>query len=216
MTRRLAPLAAAMVLWALPAAALDISPETYGHCLGAPACRIGAAWIVAEPSDDDARLAEQLDQERGAMAGLGVAHNAGNGFNNPEIQGAVAPGDRAHTGERLVVAFDTPHRVTTITLAHLFNPETVPGDAAEEALVEGFSNGESLGVISVASLSRTTTRLTGPVGQMTEVSPEAGAIMLIGPFVGAPVDRLVFRARGVEAGDTSDYSVARITALPLD
>jgi hypothetical protein len=44
-------------------------------------------------------------------------------------------------------------------------------------------------------------------------SARAGAFVLLDPFAG-PVDRLVFRATGVGAGDTADYSIVAIGAVP--
>lgn len=209
-------LLAALTSW--PATAIDISPLTYGPCLGMPACRIGQAELIAEPREDDARLAEQIDRSRGSVAGLGVAHDGGNGFNNPEIQGALREAGREagsrHGGERLVVIFDAPHVVTSVIVAHLFNPDTVPGDAAEVALMAGFRDGRSLGVVRLASRPGGQWAVSGPVNAVVGIAPQAGAAMLMGPFHGAPIDRLVFSAPAVDGQDSSDYSLARITGHP--
>lgn len=206
-------LAAALALLASPAGAADISPDTYRPCLGQPRCTIGAATLRAEAAGP-AVFAEQIDSARGSVPGLGVMHDPGNGFNEPELQGPVGAGADRRGGERIVVDFAPPQVVAVIVVAHLFNPDDVPGDAAEEALIEGFAGGQSLGLIALASLSATTMRLRGPVGEMNAVNAEAGETMLIAPFLGQAVDRIVFSSAPVAAGDTSDYSVHRLIARP--
>ncbi len=193
---------------ATPAAGFEIGPESYRICLGRTDCDLGAARLRALGDDPGrpARFTEQDDPARGGVRGLGVAHAPGNGFNDPELQGPVAGG----SGERIEVSYPAPQRVRAITIAHLFNPEHIDADPTEEAIIEGFLGAEPVGTIVVTSLTDRSVQLIGPGGQVHRSSTEAGVIDLAAPFAGVAVDRLVFSAPGVPAGDSSDYSIARI------
>ncbi len=204
--------AAAVLGVAATAAAFEIRPEVYKTCLGLAECDLGAARLVARGGDAGrpAVLAEQDDPARGGVRGLGVAHAPGNGFNDPELQGPVAGAG----AERIEVVYARPQRVRAITVAHLFNPQHIGDDPTEEAVIEAFLDGETVGTVVLTSLDDRTVSALGPVGTVDRRSTEAGVIDLEDPFADAIVDRLVFSAPGVPAGDSSDYSIARIATEP--
>lgn len=192
-----------------PAAGFVIEPGTYAPCLGQSRCTLGAATLIAQPTG--AVLAQQIDTARGSVRGLGIAHDAGNGFNEPELQGAVAGAG----GERLEILFDAPHRIDVIILAHLFGPDRIAADPEEQAVLEAFGASGSLGRITVTSRADGTIAASGPVAGAQRVSAEAGVTYLKEPFLAAEISRLVFSSAAVESGDSSDYSISRIDLAPV-
>ena len=191
---------------------LGLEAMREAECPGVRQCIVDGAEITAGPGED-ARLVEQ--SYRGII-GLGVALTDTEAPRDREIQGPIAEGDVP--GERLTVAFDAPRRIDRIAITHLFNPG-VPGDPQEEALIEGHLAGESLGTLSIRSLSDEAGGFdVGDLGLVATVlreSPEAGTYVIVEPF-GGEVDRLVFRAGRVESGDTSDYSLMGIVSRPAE
>ncbi|GMG84906.1 hypothetical protein LNKW23_41220 [Paralimibaculum aggregatum] len=209
----IAGLVAAAALAALPAQAFVIDPRTYGPCLGAARCSIGPAVLSAMP--EGASFAQQIDAARGNVRGLGIAHDPGNGFNEAELQGPVGEGAEQRGGEGIRIDFAVPQRIGSVILAHLFHPGSVAGDATERAIIRGYSGETALGTISVSSREDGSIAASGPLEQAQLVSAEAGVIYLKHPFPGAALTRIEFTAAAVAAGDTSDYSLARIDGARL-
>jgi hypothetical protein len=192
------------------ALATEIGPANWSACLGRPACGIGEARLVAGGAGGAARFAEQADPDRGAVPGLGVQADPGNGFNDPELQGPVSGAG----GETIAVEWRRPQRILAITIAHLFNPEHISDDPAERAVIEARAGGERLAVLELTSVDDSTVRLAGAGGGTKRLSLEAGVVLVMDPFDGRAVDRLVFSAPPVPSGDTSDYSIASIRSEP--
>lgn len=203
--------AAALAL-AAEAGAVELGPDAWQGCLGRASCTLGA--VTLEAGGAGATLAEQIDRARGGVAGLGVARDPGNGFNEAEIQGPV--GALGTAGETLTVRFDRPHRIGLIDVAHLFSPAQIPADPAETAVIEGFAGGRALGAVRLTHAGAAAIRLEGPAAGHAVLMPEAGLIRILAPFGAEAPDRLVFSAPAVAEGDTADYSLARIEAEPAD
>lgn len=214
---RIGPFAAwivgpAALALAAGACAFELGPEAWQGCLGRPVCEIGAVRI--EAGGAGALLAEQIDRARGGVAGLGVARDPGNGFNDAELQGPVAALGTA--GETITVRFARPHRIRSIDIAHLFSPAQIPADPPETAVIEGFAGDRRLGTLRLVHLGAARSGLEGPAAGHTALLPEAGLFRILEPFAGAAPDRLVFSAPPVPEGDSADYSVAGIAAEPAD
>ena len=188
--------------------AREITPESAAGCFGRSVCEVAGIRLAAFGGDNrPARLVLQVDAERGG-AGIGVDHDPGNGFNDAEIQGSVGGAG----GEALEVRFPGQRRVEAIAFAHLFNPDLIPDDPVETAVVVAYAGGEAIARIAVTS-----------VGEGFEIDGDAalahdpgapGVVRVLEPFGALEPDRLVFTAPGVEGGDSADYSVAAIRVAP--
>jgi len=206
-------IAGAATAAAMAAQAAVITPESYraSGCIGAADCRIGAARIVAGPAPG-ARLGEQFFRD---VVGLGVTLTDTGADRDRELQGPIMAD--AVPGETISIAYDAPHAIESIVIAHLYNPG-VAGDPTEEAIIEGFRDGARIGSLIVHSESDGPGDFTISGNHTATVhrhSVSAGAFSIETPFAAA-VDRLVFRATAVGSGDTSDYSVVSIIARPGD
>jgi len=180
------------------------------QCLGTPACRIGALELTAGPTPQ-ARLTRQ---HYSGVTGIGVAATDTGADRDDEIQGPIL--DRGLAGESVILAFDRPHRIARLVVAHLYNPD-MPGDPPETAVIEGFRAGQSLGALRLTSvdddLGAFALEGTAGVGAVRRLDTLAGQYVLFEPFDGA-VDRVVLGAAPVPSGDTADYSFVALTAAP--
>ncbi|MEM9146254.1 MAG: hypothetical protein AAGC57_08645 [Pseudomonadota bacterium] len=190
--------------------ALALDAAAWAPCIGQTTCSIPGLQLSAAGATATARLSQQIDRARGAVPGLGVEHDLGNGFNDAELQGPVG----GQGGERLVIAFDTPQTIAEITLVYLFNPAHVPGDPAETALISASLGDTHLGRIAVTSVDDATVTLDGPAEAAKLAASGSGTIRVLRPFAGRSVDRLVFSATAVTAGDSSDYALGAILTGP--
>ena len=179
-------------------------------CIAMPACRVGGLELTAGPAPE-ARFSRQ---HYSGVTGLGVAATDTGADRDDEIQGPIL--DRGLPGESVILAFDRPHRITRLVVAHLYNPD-MPGDPPETAVIEGFLEGQSLGALRLTSvdddLGAFALEGTAGVGAVRRLDTLAGQYVFLEPFAG-PVDQVLLGAAPVASGDTADYSFVSLTAAP--
>ena len=182
------------------AGAVVIDPTTYTGCLGATSCTIGIATLSALPSD-----ATFDEQNFAGQKGLGINFiNTGQG-RDPEIQG-----DNGSV-EAVKIDFANPQIVTTIQLAHFYNPDEFSTDPQEIAIIAGDVEVGTLQVLNNAGgfILGGAFALSGATASLVDVSK--GLWQILNPFGSNAISDLTFSAQDTPKGaDNSDYSIALV------
>ncbi len=191
---------AAVMALAGQAEAIVIDPTTYGGCLGLTSCSIGSATLSALPSGPGGATFDQ--QDFAGQKGLGINFINTGQARDPEIQG-----DNGSV-EEVSISFASAQIITTIQLAHFYNPDEFASDPQEIAIITDAVSG-TLQVLDNAGHYNLGGGLVGATATLVDASK--GLWQLTNLFGGQGITSLSFQADNTPKGaDNSDYSIALI------